>query len=386
MADRVKGLDVTELLSRLVGFDSVSRNSNLPIADFIADYLTRPGVRIDRVPSADGSKSNLVIVAGPPAGAGRDGLVLSGHMDVVPADEVEWESDPFQLTRRGDHCFGRGVADMKGFLALAMHRMAALDPSRLRHPLALIFTYDEEVGTMGARRFAEAWADPATLPHRTVIGEPTTLKVARMHKGHIKLRFTFRGRAAHSGYPHLGHNAIEPAGRTIVALAELRAELERERPELGHFFDPVPFVTLNVAQVAGGAAVNVIPERCVLDVGLRLLPGMAREPVLRRIRERVADVLGVEPFEFEMVNESPPMLVEGTAEIFQACCAMVDQSGEHTIAYTTDGGWFQQAGLECVVFGPGSIEVAHRPNENIALKDLEQGGAILDRLVARFCQ
>ncbi|MEP7325234.1 MAG: M20/M25/M40 family metallo-hydrolase, partial [Gemmatimonadota bacterium] len=249
----------------------------------------------------------------------------------------------------------------------------------------LIFTYDEEVGTMGARRFAESWPHPGALPKRTVIGEPTTLKVARMHKGHIKLRFTFRGRAAHSGYPHLGHNAIEPAGRAIVALAELRAELERERPELGKYFDPVPFVTLNVAQVAGGVAVNIIPERCVLDVGLRLLPGMERDPMLRRVKERVVDALGVEPFEFELVNESPPMQVEGTAEIFGACCAEVHQSGEHTIAYTTDGGWFQQAGLECVVFGPGSIEVAHRPNENIAMEDLEQGGAILQRLVQRFC-
>jgi acetylornithine deacetylase len=171
-----------------------------------------------------------------------------------------------------------------------------------------------------------------------------------------------------------------------VALAEVRAELERERPELGHFFEPVPFVTLNVAQVAGGAAVNVIPERCVLDVGLRLLPGMAREPVLDRIRRRVESALEAEPFEFEMVNESPPMLVDGTADIFKACCAEVDQSGEHTIAYTTDGGWFQHAGLECVVFGPGSIELAHRPNESIGLEELEQGGAIVERLVRRFCQ
>ncbi|MEP7324741.1 MAG: M20/M25/M40 family metallo-hydrolase, partial [Gemmatimonadota bacterium] len=147
-------LEMVELLERLVGFDSVSRNSNLPIADFIADYLDRPGVRIDRVPNADHSKTNLVVVAGPEAGAGRNGLVLSGHMDVVPADEAEWESNPFELTRRGDQLHGRGTADMKGFLALAMNRLAAVDPAALRHPLVLIFTYDEEVGTMGARRFA----------------------------------------------------------------------------------------------------------------------------------------------------------------------------------------------------------------------------------------
>jgi acetylornithine deacetylase len=377
-------LSNTELLSRLVAFDSVSRNSNLPIADFIAGYLERPGVRTDRVPSADNSKTNLILTAGPVTGD-RAGLSLSGHMDVVPADEPEWESNPFDLTRRDDLFFGRGVADMKGFLALAMNQFAAVDPARLRHPLALIFTYDEEVGTLGARRIAEQWNRPEALPRRTIIGEPTSLKVARMHKGHIKLRLTFRGRPAHSGYPHLGYNAIEPAGKAIVALSGLRAELERERPTLGHFFDPVPFVTLNVAQVGGGVAVNIVPDLCVLDVGLRLLPGMEREPVLRRIKERVVDVLGVSPFEFELVNESPPMLVEGEAEIFKACCAEVAQAGEHTIAYTTDGGWFQRAGLECVVFGPGSIEVAHRPNESIAIDQLKAGAEILDRLVRKFC-
>ena len=377
-------LSNTALLERLVAFDSVSRNSNLPIADFIAGYLDRPGVRIDRVPSADGSKTNLVIMAGPQTG-GPEGLALSGHMDVVPADEPEWESHPFELTRRGDHLYGRGVADMKGFLALAMNQLASNDPARLRQPLALIFTYDEEVGTMGARRIAEHWTRPEVLPRRTVIGEPTELRVARMHKGHIRLRVTFLGRPAHSGYPHLGYNAIEPAGKAIVALSELRAELERERPALGQFFDPVPFVTLNVAQVAGGVAVNIIPERCVLDVGLRLLPGMERDPVIHRIRERLLGALGTAPFEFELVNESPPMLVAGEAEIFKACCAEVAQTGEHTIAYTTDGGWFQRAGLECVVFGPGSIEVAHRPNESIAMDQLQAGAEILDRLVRKFC-
>ena len=380
-------LETTDLLGRLVGYDSVSRYSNLPIADFIADYLDRPGISISRVPSADGTKTDLVVTTGlrAPGSGEREGLVLSGHMDVVPAEEPEWESDPFTLTRRNDRLYGRGSADMKGFLALAMNQLATLDPTKLRHPLALIFTYDEETGTMGARRFAESWPDPAVLPRRTVIGEPTTLKVARMHKGHIKLRLTFRGRAAHSGYPHLGHNAIEPAGKAIVALSELRSELERERPELGRFFEPVPFVTLNVAMIEGGAAVNVIPERCVLDVGLRLLPGMQRDPMIHRIRKRVGDALGVEPFEFEMVNESPPMLVEGEAEIYRTCCALVTQSEEHSIAYTTDGGWFQHAGLECVVFGPGSIEVAHRPNESIAVEELDAGRAILERLVERYC-
>lgn len=375
-----------DLLTRLVGFDSVSHNSNLPIADFICDYLDGAGCRITRNPSADGTKTNIIVAAGPEeSGPDRAGLVFSGHMDVVPAEEPEWQSNPFELTPRGDALHGRGTCDMKGFLAVAMNRMAAGRQTSLTHPLALVFTYDEEVGTMGARRLVETWPDPVTLPRRTVIGEPTSMRVARMHKGHIKLRFTFPGRSAHSGYPHLGTNAIEPAGRAIVALSELRAALEAERPPLGQHFDPVPFVTLNVAQVSGGVAVNIVPDRCVLDVGFRLLPGMERDPMVARIRQTVDAAVGNGGVLFELVNESPPMLLDGQSDIFHAACAEAHQAGEHTIAFTTDGGWFGRAGMECVIFGPGAIEVAHRPNEFIPVAELEACDAALGRLIHRFC-
>lgn len=379
-------LTTTELLQRLVNFDSVSRNSNLPIADFISEYLCRPAVHVTRNPSADGLKANVIVRAGPDTDhPDRAGLVLSGHMDVVPADEPDWESDPFVLTRKGETLVGRGACDMKGFLAVAMNRLAATDPASLRHPLALVFTYDEEVGTMGARRFVETWPDPGTLPRRTVIGEPTSMRVARMHKGHIKLRFTFPGRAAHSGYPHLGVNAIEPAGRAVVALAELRSALERERPALGRHFDPVPFVTLNIAQINGGVAVNIVPDRCVLDVGFRLLPGMERDPMVSRIRSTVESAVGGHDTLCELVNESPPMLLDESADIFHAACDEVHQQGNHTIAFTTDGGWFSRAGMDCVIFGPGAIEEAHRPNEFIPMDELVACDAALERLIQRFC-
>jgi acetylornithine deacetylase len=382
----VKRFATPELLARLVGFDSVSRNSNLPIADFICDYLDGRGFRMARNPSADGTRTNIIVSAGPTGDdPTRPGLVLSGHMDVVPADEPEWESDPFTLTEREGSLYGRGTCDMKGFLAVAMNRMVETDPRSLKHPLALVFTYDEEVGTMGARRFSETWPEASPLPRRTIIGEPTSMRVARMHKGHIKLRFTFPGRSAHSGYPHLGVNAIEPAGRAIVALAELRAALEQERPKLGHHFDPVPFVTLNVAQVSGGTAVNIIPDRCVLDVGFRLLPGMERDPMVARIRKTVESAVGSGDVVFELVNESPPMLLDDRSDIYHASCAAAQQEGEHTIAFTTDGGWFGRVGMECVIFGPGAIEVAHRPNEFIPLAELDACDVALQRLIQRFC-
>src|SRR5436309_8751007 len=173
------------LLARLVAFDTTSCHSNLPLADFLGDYLDRPGVRIERNASADGTKANLIAWIGPAPRGDRAGLVLSGHMDVVPAGEAGWQSDPFTLADLGDRWVARGACDMKGFLAAAANAaLAALaEPGGLAAPLALVFTYDEEVGTLGAKRLLDSYPDAARLPRSAIIGEPTSLRVARAHKG-----------------------------------------------------------------------------------------------------------------------------------------------------------------------------------------------------------
>lgn len=367
-----------------MGIDSTSRLSNLPLADFISGYLDRPGIRISRNFSPDGTKANLHIAAGPRDGSDA-GLTLCGHMDVVPAAEPEWRSDPFVLTEVHDTLVGRGAADMKGFLALAVNRLAALDPTRLHAPLVLLFTYDEEVGTLGARRFVESWPEPQRLPRDAVIGEPTSLQVVRLHKGMLRLRLTFEGRAAHSGYPHLGRNAIEPAGRAIVALAELRRTMEAERPLNGEHFPEVPFAPLNVATAEGGSAINVIPDRCVIQIGVRLLPEMPAAAMVERIHAAVAESLPDEPFSLELLSESPAMVLAEQAALHRELCDMVEQRGTRSVAFATDAGWLQTAGFRCVLFGPGSIEVAHRANEFIARDELRRAGDIVERLVHRRC-
>ncbi|MGH7512247.1 MAG: acetylornithine deacetylase [Gemmatimonadales bacterium] len=377
-------LDDRALLARLVAFDTTSHASNIPLADFLAEYLDRTGVRIERNRSADGRKTNLVVAVGPDT-EDRSGLLLSGHMDVVPALEADWRSDPFALVDDGDRYVGRGTADMKGFLALATNRLAALDPTRVRRPLALLFTYDEETGTLGARRFTETWPEPERLPREIVIGEPTAMRVVRAHKGLLRLRLRFAGIAAHSGYPHLGHNAIEPAARAIVALSELRRRMEAERPPHHEQFPGVPFAALNVGTIAGGSATNVVPDRCEVDVGIRLLPGMGAAAMADRIRETVADALGAEPFTLEHVNLTPPMIAPADAPIHRELCEAVHQHDEHSVMFATDAGWLQDAGFQCVLFGPGSIEVAHRANEFMPAGELRQAGELLDGLVHRRC-
>jgi acetylornithine deacetylase len=375
-------LSDTALLARLVGFDSTSRESNLPLADFICNYLDRPGVRIARNPSADARKTNLLIQIGPTESSG---LTLSGHMDVVPAEEPDWDSDPFALSDQGNRLVGRGTADMKGFLALAMNRLTALDPAGAKHPLALLFTYDEEIGTLGARRFTETWSETAGIPRDVIIGEPTSLQVVRLHKGMLRLRLGFAGVAAHSGFPHLGRNAIEPAARAIVSLSQLRRSLERERPPHGEHFPEVPFIALNVGTVKGGSAANVIPDRCVIELGIRLLPGTEAEIMAEQIRETVRQSLPGELFSLEVVSESPAMMLEADAEIHRSLCGLVAQRHSVGVAFATDAGWLQQAGFRCVLFGPGDIKVAHRANEFMPVDEFHRAGRLLEDIIRRRC-
>lgn len=379
-------LSDAELLACLVGFDSTSRNSNLPIADFLCDYLDRPGVRIARNLSPDGGKTNVIAWLGPEPEGDRRGLVLSGHMDVVPADEEGWRHDPFSLADEGDRWVGRGSCDMKGFLALAANLAAEARPERWRAPLALVFTYDEEVGTLGAKRLIESFPAAEGLPRSAIIGEPTSLRVARTHKGHAKLRVTLHGVSAHSGYPHLGTNAIEPAGRVIVALAALRRELEAEAPPNRELFPEVPYVPLNVGTVHGGSAINVVPDRCVVEVGFRPLPGVTSEELVERV-SRAARAAAA-PFEpaIELLSDSPPMLLDEASPIHRHLCGLTGQSAGASVSFATDAGWLQRLGMDCAIFGPGSIEVAHKPNEFLPKDEFAAARGFLERTVKQFCE
>lgn len=377
-----------ELLAKLVAFDSTSHRSNLPIIDFLSDYLEVPGVRLTRNPAPDEPKTNLVVELGPATDpTTRDGLMLSGHVDVVPAEEPEWRTPPFELVAEGDRFYGRGSADMKGFVALAVNALlrARGRHTTLRAPLALVITYDEELGTLGARHFAETWPTERPLPRRAIIGEPTSLEVVRLHKGHTKLALTVKGKPAHSGYPHLGHNAIEPMGRAIVALSELRAALQAEGGPNAEFFPEVPFVPMNLAQVHGGTADNIVPDSCRLMIGYRVMPGMISAPIEERIAQLLAGVLAGEEYQLERINYSPPMELPATSDLYQYLCAMVGQNKTVSASYATDAGWFQTAGFECLLYGPGDIATAHKPNEWLPKAEFVKASSDLDLIIDRFC-
>ena len=326
--------------------------------------------------------------------ATRDGLALSGHMDVVPAEEPEWRTDPFVLTESGGAYYGRGAADMKGFVALAANAAARASGSNLRRPLSLILTYDEEVGTLGAGHFARTWPAEKPLPRRVIVGEPTSLRAVRLHKGHATIRLTFRGESAHSGYPHLGRNAIEPAALAVCALADLRRELEAEPAPNGEHFGEVPFVALNVARLRGGTAVNIVPDRCVIDVGFRVLPGMEARAVAERVEAAVAGAVGAgshpgggqaKHFTFERLEESPPLWLDESSDLYTAVSGLMGQDETISVSYATDGGWLATAGYDCLIWGPGTIEVAHKPNESMPADEYARASGLLQQVVEQFC-
>lgn len=375
-----------QIFQTLVSFDTTSSRSNLAIADYICEVLDPVASSIIRDDSDDGSKTNLMIRVGPETTENRSGIVLSGHMDTVPAVEPGWETDPFELVEAGDRWFARGASDMKGFLALASDLARRTNPDDLQAPLVLLFTYDEEVGTLGAKH----WVDhqpSLSLPRSVIIGEPTELQVVRMHKGHLKLLVTVRGVGAHSGYPHLGVNAIERAGSIIAALGDLRVELESERSTDSEEFDPVPWVPLNIGEIHGGTAINIVPDECRISIGLRLLPGLDSSSMVERIRQRISSAIAdPDAVELSLINESPPMKLDESAPLVRELYSLTGQTRTKAVSYATDAGWFQSLGLDCVLFGPGSIEVAHKPNEYVPKDQFHRAGEILQSVVTRFCK
>jgi acetylornithine deacetylase len=378
-------LAAQDLLARLVAFDSTSSRPNQPIADFVAATLDGRGVRVRQLPAGEG-KVNVWAEVGPPPTGDGSGLVLTGHLDVVPAGESGWESDPFTLTDRGEHWVGRGACDMKGFLALAIARCAGAAGRELAAPLCLLATADEEVGSLGAQRFVAA--PPGPLPRAVLVGEPTSSVAVRQHKGHLRLRLTLTGRAAHSGSPQLGINAIEPMGSVLDALSALRRQLAGERTAASERFPDVPYPALNVGTIAGGAAVNVVPDRCVVELGVRLLPGMGAEGVFERVRGTVATALrdaALTDWHLEVENLSPPLSTPADAPLHRELCTLLTQRESVAVNYSSDGGALAGLGLDCVLWGPGSIEVAHRANEYLPKGEWERAGDLLDALIERFC-
>ena len=377
-----------EILARLVAFDTTSRGSNLELITYVEAELEKLGVAARRVPNADGDKTNLFATLGP---ALEGGVVLSGHTDVVPVDGQHWTSDPWTLTRRGDKLHGRGTCDMKGFLALALAAAPALTAAPLRRPVHLAFSYDEEVGCLGAPAMIEAIARELPRPSAVIVGEPTSMQAVRGHKGIAAFKVTVLGHEAHSSLTHMGVSAVMNAVKLMHSLTQLAEGLERDA-------DPAsPFVpkgaTLTIGQVNGGTAVNILARECVFWFDLRTPPGLDPLAILKpffaeaqamdaALRRRAPDA-GVR---VDQRSLTPPLApeIDGPAEQLARLLAG-DNGPARVVSYAAEAGQFQGAGFSTVICGPGSIEQAHQPDEYVELAQMERGAQFMGRLIEALC-
>ncbi len=371
-----------ELLARLISFDTTSSRSNRACAEFVCAYLDQPGIALEQFVSDDAEKVTVLARVGRDPGADRAGLMLSGHLDVVPATEPEWTSDPFALKDCGETLVARGSCDMKGFDALAINRLRRAAEAQAPPTLWLLLSADEEIGSLGVKTFARDWPEGRPLPREVLVGEPTSLQPVRMHKGHLKLRLTVRGRSAHSGSPHLGDNAIERMIPVLVALESLRTALRDERGATSGFFGDVPFVALTLARLTGGVAFNVIPDGCTLDIGLRLLPGSDGPAMIERVRQVLAEC---GPVEIEAMGENPPLLTADDTPLLATLNRCLASQTGPGMDFSSDGGVLaRDLDCACVLFGPGDIRVAHRPDEFLPRAEWERAGTVLDTIIAEL--
>lgn len=371
-------------LKRLVAFDTTSANSNLALIEDVAGYLDRLGVRAHLVRNDEGDKANLYATIGPDD---RGGVVLSGHSDVVPVTGQPWRTDPFALHAAEGKLYGRGAADMKGFIACVLAAVPALVERRLATPVHIALSYDEEVGCVGVRRLLDMIRAELPLPAAVIVGEPTGMRVVNAHKGISVQTTTVTGRDGHSSAPDRGVSAIAYSAEIIRFLAGLARELA-SKGGADPRFEP-PGTTLNVGTIWGGTAVNIIARECSFRWEFRSIPDADPAAVLARFDAFVAaEILprmrAVHP-DATVVTEvragSPALRAEPDSPAEVLARRLTGANESHAVAFVCEAGLFRQAGIPAVVCGPGEISEAHQPNEFIARDQLTACDAFLARLI-----
>ena len=377
------------LLERLIGFATVSRDSNLELIEFIREYLAGFGVASELFHNAEGTKANLFASIGP---RDRGGVVLSGHTDVVPVDGQAWTVEPFRLTERNGRLYGRGTADMKGFIACVLAAVPNLVQRPLQVPVHLAFSYDEEVGCLGVRSMLAELEKRPHKPTLCLIGEPTELKPVLGHKGKLAMRCEVHGAACHSAYAPYGVNAIEYAARLIGHLGDIGARLAQPEHHDARF-DP-PFSTVQTGLIKGGRALNIVPAECAFDFEVRALPGFDAQSVADELQRyaaaqllpRMQAVSATSDIRLQALSAYPGLATPPDSEAARLLARLCGASDFGTVAFGTEGGLFDGAGIPTVVCGPGSMEQGHKPDEFVSVEQLQGCDALLQRLADYLCE
>ncbi len=383
-------MQARDILEKLVGFPTVSRDSNLDLIGWVEDYLASHGVASTRVYDETGQKAALFANVGPDVDGG---IILSGHTDVVPVDGQDWSSDPFVLTERDGRLYGRGTCDMKGFDALALAAVPRALSADLKRPLQIALSYDEEVGLLGAPPMIDAMRKTLPTASMAIIGEPTMMECVTAHKGGAGFDVHMRGFEVHSSLMHEGVSAIMEGARLIQWANDRNAENRAAEPtELAALFEP-PWTTLHVGQIKGGTAHNITAADCEFLLAFRVVPGEDPAEWERRFLDEVAkldaEMKAVRPEAGITATRSfyaPLLSPENGGPAEELVRRLTGDNGTHVVSYGTEAGQFQERGYSAVVCGPGDIAQAHQADEFIEISQLEAGEAFLDKVIESLCQ
>lgn len=376
--------DTIEILRSLIGFDTTSRDSNLPLVEWVESYLKQYGISSERVVSEDGRKANMLATIGD----GTHGILLSGHTDVVPVDDQVWDTAPFTLTVKGNQLFGRGTSDMKSFLACCLAFVPQWKSASLTRPVHLAFSYDEEVGCFGVPHLIRFLQSKKITPALAVIGEPTEMQLIVGHKGIATYETTFTGVEGHSSDPDRGVNAILFATRFIAFLEQLAQECKHNaKPDCPYH---PPHTTVHVGVIRGGTVRNIIPGACVVNWEIRATDQQEQESLEIRIAEFQnslhQSMQAMHPkagIVQKNISRNPSLEPDATFPLQSEIMQALGTNQTHTISFYTEGGLFQKSSIPSIVVGPGSIKQAHSPNEFIEQSQIELCLNFLDALVAK---
>lgn len=372
-------MNVEEILAQLVAFPSVVGKPNRDIVDWIASYCRSYGAAVSVLTGPEGDRSNLFATIGP---CEPRGYILSGHMDVVPALEGGWASDPFGLRRDGSKLFGRGTSDMKGFLACALAAVPKLAAQDLRRPLHLAFSYDEEAGCRGVPHLLAALPGICERPLGAIIGEPSQMQAVRAHKGKAAARLEVFGRSGHSSRPELGLNAVHAMAGIVMKIVDYGRQLEQGtlHPE----FQPA-YSTVQVGAMTGGQSVNIIPDHCGAEIELRAVPGTNPVALLEPIKQHL---LALRDKGFEVawhdLTSYPGLSLAKESPLAVLLADLTRQEVLPAVSYGTEAGLYQRAGIDAIICGPGDIRRAHKPDEYIETAELADCQALIEELGTRL--
>jgi acetylornithine deacetylase len=374
-------------IEKLIRFDTTSRLPNLGLIEMVRDHLKAAGIESKLTYDASAQWANLFATIPAHDGSTQGGIVLSGHTDVVPVDGQQWDSDPFQPEIRDGKLYGRGSCDMKGLIGTMITLLPQMQAAKLSKPIHFALSFDEEIGCAGAPLMIDELQKRGLRPDGCIVGEPTSMRPIIAHKGINAYRCCVRGHAAHSSLTPTGLNAIEYAARLICHIRDVADRFRAEGP-FDELYD-VPFATAQTSTISGGNAINTVPAQCEFQFEFRNLPAMDPQRIIERIESYARDTLLPQmrrehadaAIEISKIAAAPGLDGSEQAAITQLVRALTADQDKRKVAYGTEAGLFQRAGIPTVVCGPGNIEQAHKPNEFVTLEQIAMSESFICKLI-----